>query len=145
MSSAVTVHYAFHALHGLKLAVLTRARGDGGLVTVVDPAGSAIRIPAWMLRPAEADATIVLRPTIAASALLTVRELVATLRAPGTPAEGGPDGAAQPHSHDSEEPDRRRPAAPRAGDAHGGRPAGRRQRGANATSAARAGRDGGSP
>jgi len=53
MSSAVTVHYAFHALHGLKLAVLTRARGDGGSVTVVDPAGSAIRIPAWMLRPAE--------------------------------------------------------------------------------------------
>ena len=46
-----TVYYPFHPLHGRELRVTSRPRNPVLPVTVVDEAGSVLRIPAWMLAP----------------------------------------------------------------------------------------------
>jgi hypothetical protein len=71
-----TVYYPFHPLHGRELRVASRPRNPVFPVTVVDKAGSGLRIPAWMLSPEAAHSQLAEQATLDAQ---TLRALAALL------------------------------------------------------------------
>lgn len=90
MCSTVRVFYPHHPLHGEDLAVVRSPKGRDGYFVVRRVDGIDVRVPAWMLRPAAASATISARATLGVSALRAVLALVARLPEIG-PARDGDD------------------------------------------------------
>src|SRR5439155_15360125 len=64
-----TVYYPFHPLHGRELRVTSRPRNPVLPVTVVDEAGSVLRIPAWMLAPEAVHYQLAAQATLDAQTL----------------------------------------------------------------------------
>lgn len=72
----VKVYYPFHPLHGQELEVAYRARREDGCVTVIDPEGVRLQIPAWMLVAEAARHCLSSEAAISGSALLRLCDLV---------------------------------------------------------------------
>lgn len=56
-----------------------RARSDDAPVTVVDPSGATLKIPAWMLSPQASRPALSAEATISPRALLELEELLRPL------------------------------------------------------------------
>jgi hypothetical protein len=82
-----TVYYPFHPLHGRELRVMSRPRNPGLPVTVVDEAGSVLRIPAWMLAPEAVHYQLAEQATLDAQTLRALAALLLSLLDDGR--EGG--------------------------------------------------------
>jgi hypothetical protein len=76
ISLTATIYYPFHPLHGRELRITSRSRNSEFPVTVVDEAGTGLRLPTWMLAPEAAyyqlaeQATLDIRTLRALAALL---------------------------------------------------------------------------
>jgi len=70
------VYYLFHPLHGQELEVACRPRREDGCVTVIDPEGVRLKIPAWMLVAEAARHGLSGEAAISGSALLRLCDLV---------------------------------------------------------------------
>jgi hypothetical protein len=81
------VYYPFHPLHGRELRVTSRPRHPVLPVTVVDEAGSVLRIPAWMLAPEAVHSQLAAPATLDAQTLRALAALRMSLLADGR--EGG--------------------------------------------------------
>lgn len=76
MRSAVTVQYPFHPHCGTPLEVACAPRRAGAPITVVDPRGAPLKIPAWMLTPEASRFGVCERVTIDPRALLALADLI---------------------------------------------------------------------
>ncbi len=76
MGSTVKVYYRFHPLHGQELEVACRPRREDGCVTVIDPEGVRLKIPAWMLLPEAAWHSLSSEAAISDHALLRLCDLI---------------------------------------------------------------------
>ena len=74
-----TVYYPFHPLHGRELRVTSRPRNPVLPVTVVDEAGSVLRIPAWMLAPEAVHYQLAEQATLDAQTLRALAALLMSL------------------------------------------------------------------
>ena len=74
-----TVYYPFHPLHGRELRVTSRPRNPVLPVTVVDEAGSVLRIPAWMLAPEAVHYQLAAQATLDAQTLRALAALLMSL------------------------------------------------------------------
>ena len=72
----VTIHYPFHPHHGQTLQAVRWPRRADGSVTVVDPVGAHLQIPAWMTEPQAARFERSQQATISPPALLVLAALV---------------------------------------------------------------------
>jgi len=88
-----TVYYPFHPLHGRELRVTSRPRNPVLPVTVVDEAGSVLRIPAWMLAPEAVHYQLAAQATLDAQTLRALAALLMSLLDDGR--EGG-EGLSKP-------------------------------------------------
>ena len=83
--SAETIHvqvfYPFHPLHGKTLRVICRPKARDGAVTVVEPSGSRLKIPVWMLSSDCADVEIEDKPHLGKDALVSLASLLRTVLA----------------------------------------------------------------
>ena len=70
------MYYAFHPLHGKELEVACRPRREDGCVTVIDPEGVRLKIPAWMLLPEAARHGLSSEAAIGGNALLGLSDLI---------------------------------------------------------------------
>jgi len=77
--SKVTVYYPFHPHVGRELEIVHRPRGADAPVTVVDPNGATLKVPAWMLLPQAARHELRTEATIAARGLLELDGLLRRL------------------------------------------------------------------
>ena len=73
----VQIFYPFHPLHGSTLRVICRPKTGDGAVTVMEPSGSRLKIPVWMLSSACADVEIDAKPHLGKDALLNLTSLLA--------------------------------------------------------------------
>jgi len=74
-----TVYYPFHPLHGRELRVTSRPRNPVLPVTVVDEAGSVLRVPAWMLAPEAVHYQLAAQATLDAQTLRALAALLLSL------------------------------------------------------------------
>ena len=74
-----TIYYPFHPLHGRELRVTSRPRNPMLPVTVVDEAGSVLRIPAWMLAPEAVHYQLAAQATLDAPTLRALAALLMSL------------------------------------------------------------------
>jgi hypothetical protein len=80
----VKVSYRFHPLHGQELEVACGPRREGGHVTVIDPEGVRLKIPAWMLLPEAARHSLSSKAAISDRALLSLCDLIGIESVRGT-------------------------------------------------------------
>ena len=74
----VQVFYPFHPLRGASLQILRRPKRGDGAVCVMDPAGTRLKIPVWMLLPECSEIKISQRPHLGKEALLSLASLIAS-------------------------------------------------------------------
>jgi hypothetical protein len=72
----VTIHYPFHPYHGLELPVVHRPRSHDAPVTVLDPAGTHLKVPSWMCAPHASRFRLSRAATITPEALQELEELL---------------------------------------------------------------------
>jgi hypothetical protein len=75
----VQVLYPFHPLNGKTLRVICRPKGSDGAVTVMEPSGSRLKIPIWMLSPDCAAIEVEDKARLGKEALLNLASLLATV------------------------------------------------------------------
>jgi hypothetical protein len=75
----VQVFYPFHPLHGTMLRVVCRPKDRDGAVTIMEPRGSRLKIPVWMLSSDCADIEIEDNPHLGKVGLLGLASLLATV------------------------------------------------------------------
>jgi hypothetical protein len=75
----VQVFYPFHPLHGKTLRVICRPKAGDGAVTVLEPSGSRLKIPVWMLSSDCAAVEIGNKPHLGKDALLSLESLLAAV------------------------------------------------------------------
>jgi len=75
----VRIFYPFHPLHGLSLQVIRKPKRGDGAVSVKEPTGKRLKIPAWMLTPDSSDVQIAEQPVLSKEALLSLTSLIAPL------------------------------------------------------------------
>jgi len=71
--------YPFHPLRGLSLQVIRKPKRGDGAVSVKEPTGKRLKIPAWMLTPDSSDVQIAEQPLLSKEALLSLTSLIAPL------------------------------------------------------------------
>jgi hypothetical protein len=91
ISSKITVFYPFHPLHGRQLEVVSQPRHGNGSFTVIDPSGSSLKVPAWMVCPSAAQHHLSPRALIGADNLLALAQLLEPVITPirSNPPESG--------------------------------------------------------
>ncbi len=77
ISLRIKVYYPFHPLNGLELDVVRKSRKGDGAVTVADPEGIRLKIPAWMVSPQAAQIVLSEKAEISVRALLELVHLLA--------------------------------------------------------------------
>ena len=80
ISSKITVYYPFHALQGLELDVVCTPRKGDGAITIIDPTGFRLKIPAWMVSPEATRYMLSDQAQICPGALLSLANLLNTLK-----------------------------------------------------------------
>ena len=70
------MYYLFHPLHGQELEVACRPRREDGCVTVIDPEGVRLKIPAWMLVAEAARHSLSSGAAISGIALVRLCDLI---------------------------------------------------------------------
>jgi len=75
----VQVFYPFHPLHDKTLQVICRPKAGDGAVTVLEPNGSRLKIPVWMLSSDCAGVEIENKPHLGKDALLSLESLLGTV------------------------------------------------------------------
>jgi hypothetical protein len=72
----VQVFYPFHPLHGYCLRVIRRPKRGDGAVSVLDPVGKRLKIPAWMLSEAAARVQMAEQALLSREALFNLTSLL---------------------------------------------------------------------
>jgi hypothetical protein len=98
-----TVYYPFHPLHGQEVSVACRGRRQDDPVTVIDPQGVQLKVPAWMLLPDAARHGLSREAVISGTAWLRLCDLLGIeathdVVAGASVARGG-DGPERPADH----------------------------------------------
>jgi hypothetical protein len=70
------VHYRFHPHHGLELEVVCRPRHADGSITIVDPVGAPLKVPAWMVSPGAGRFSLAKQASVATDALMELSDLL---------------------------------------------------------------------
>lgn len=76
MASRIVVAYPFHPLHGQLLEVVSTPRHREGAVTVRDPEGKRLKVPAWMLDDDVSRVQLANQVTLSVAALQALDELI---------------------------------------------------------------------
>src|SRR5262249_3049552 len=72
----VRILYPFHPLHDLNLQVIRKPKRGDGAVSIRDPSGRSLKVPAWMLMPDASPVQTVQQPLLGKEALLSLRSLI---------------------------------------------------------------------
>jgi hypothetical protein len=75
-ATQVQVFYPFHPLHGYRLRVIRRPERSDGAVSVLDPVGKRLKIPAWMLSEAAANIKTAEQALLSKEALFSLASLL---------------------------------------------------------------------
>ncbi len=76
MRSRITIQYPFHPHRGVELEVVQQPRRTDAPITVVDPDGAHLKVPAWMLSCESAGHSLSAEAAVDPRALLELDELL---------------------------------------------------------------------
>jgi len=72
------VFYRFHPLHGLELQIVCKPKRGAGALTVIDPQGTRLKIPSWMVSAQASEYQLSQRVEICIRALIALTNLLET-------------------------------------------------------------------
>ena len=70
--------YPFHPLHGLELEIVCKPKRGAGALTVIDPQGTRLKIPSWMVSAQASEYQLSQRAEICIRALIALTDLLET-------------------------------------------------------------------